>query len=241
MGDLNDFAPAIAHLSDFCCLLVDLPGHGQTQVSEDLDYQMPVTAAAIVELLQQLAIADSLLAGYSMGGRLALYIAVHYPQYFRGVILESASPGLKTQLEHDRRIAKDLKLARSLETEDFAQFISQWYANPLFESFTRHPNYQQAIARRLNNNPLELAKSLRFMGLGMQPSLWNFLPDISLPMLLMVGELDHKFLAINREIVELCPQANLKIVKQTGHNIHFERPQQFAQAIAVFQTGLYSY
>ena len=234
MGDLDDFSPAIAYLSDFCCLLLDLPGHGRTQVNQDLDYQMSATAAALVELLQQLAIADSLLAGYSMGGRLALYLAVHYPQYFRGVVLESASPGLKTQSERDRRIARDLELARSLEKGNLAQFISQWYANPLFESFTRHPNYQQAIARRLNNNPLQLAKSLRLMGLGMQPSLWNFLSDISLPTLLMVGELDHKFVAINRQVVELCPQADLKIIKQTGHNIHFEQPQQFAQAIAVF-------
>lgn len=238
MGDLDDFLPAIAYLSDFCCLLLDLPGHGRTQVNQDLDYQMSATAAALVELLQQLAIADSLLAGYSMGGRLALYLTVHYPQYFRGVILESASPGLKTQSERDRRIARDLELAQRLETGDFPQFISQWYANPLFESFTRHPDYQQAIARRLNNNPLQLAKSLRLMGLGMQPSLWNFLSDISLPILLMVGELDHKFLAINRQVVELCPQADLKIVKQTGHNIHFEQPQQFAQAIAVFQARL---
>ena len=238
MGDLDDFSPAIAYLSDFCCLLLDLPGHGETQVSEDRCYQMPVVAEAIVELLQQLAIADSLLVGYSMGGRLALYLAVDYPQYFRGVILESASPGLKAQPERDRRIARDLELARRLETENLAQFISQWYANPLFESFTRHPDYQQAIARRLNNNPLQLAKSLRFMGLGVQPSLWNCLPDICLPVLLMAGELDHKFLGINREIVELCPPADLKIVKQTGHNTHFERPKQFAQAIALFQARL---
>ena len=236
MGDLDDFASVTDYLTEFCCLLVDLPGHGRTQVRQDLNYQMSLVAEALIKLLNELAIANCLLAGYSMGGRLALYLTVHFPQYFRGVILESASPGLKTQLERDRRIARDLELARRLETEEFPQFVRQWYANPLFKSFTLHPNYQQAIAKRLDNDPLKLAKSLRYMGLGMQPSLWNFLSEIRVPILSIVGEQDPKFVAINREIVELCPLADLIVVEEAGHNVHFEQPEQFARLIVHFQT-----
>ena len=236
MGDLDDFASVTDYLTEFCCLLVDLPGHGRTQVRQDLNYQMSLVAEALIKLLNELAIADCLLAGYSMGGRLALYLTVHFPQYFRGVILESASPGLKTQQERDRRIARDLELARRLETEEFPQFVRQWYANPLFKSFTLHPNYQQAIAKRLDNDPLKLAKSLRYMGLGMQPSLWNFLSEIRVPILSIVGEQDPKFVAINREIVELCPLADLIVVEEAGHNVHFEQPEQFARLIVHFQT-----
>ena len=236
MGDLDDFASVTDYLTEFCCLLVDLPGHGRTQVRQDLNYQMSLVAEALIKLLNELAIANCLLAGYSMGGRLALYLTVHFPQYFRGVILESASPGLKTQQERDRRIARDLELARRLETEEFPQFVRQWYANPLFKSFTLHPNYQQAIAKRLDNDPLKLAKSLRYMGLGMQPSLWNFLSEIRVPILSIVGEQDPKFVAINREIVELCPLADLIVVEEAGHNVHFEQPEQFARLIVHFQT-----
>lgn len=236
MGDLDDFVSAIDYLAEFCCLSVDLPGHGRTQIRQNLNYQMPLVAEALIKLLKELAIADCLLAGYSMGGRLALYLTVHFPQYFRGVILESASPGLKTQQERDRRIARDLELARRLETEEFPQFVRQWYANPLFKSFTLHPNYQQAIAKRLDNDPLKLAKSLRYMGLGMQPSLWNFLSEIRVPILSIVGEQDPKFVAINREIVELCPLADLIVVEEAGHNVHFEQPEQFARLIVHFQT-----
>ena len=237
MGDLHDFASASAYLSEFCCLSIDLPGHGQTQVCQDANYQMPSVAEALIELLNQLAIADCLLVGYSMGGRLALYLTVHFPQYFRGVVLESASPGLKTQPERDRRIARDFKLARRLETEELSQFVRQWYANPLFKSFTLHPNYQQAIARRLRNDPYKLAKSLRYMSLGMQPSLWN-LSEIQVPILSIVGEQDPKFIAINQKVVELCPLANLTVVKDSGHNVHFEQPEKFAQSIAHFKAIL---
>lgn len=211
--------------------MVDLPGHGRTEVSQDHNYRMPQVAAALIALLEQLNIRQCCLVGYSMGGRLALYLAVFFPQYFFKVVLESASPGLNTQLERDRRIAQDLKLARQLESETLAQFICKWYANPLFESFIQHPNYQQAIARRLRNNPLKLAKSLRYMGLGMQPALWNNLAEVKIPLKLVVGELDAKFVAINQQIDDLCSLAQLEIVKNSGHNVHFEQPIGFSNFI----------
>jgi 2-succinyl-6-hydroxy-2,4-cyclohexadiene-1-carboxylate synthase len=87
---------------------------------------------------------------------------------------------------------------------------------------------------RLNNNPLELAKSLRNMSLGRQPSLWHKLYLNKIPLLLLAGDLDKKFIAINREINNLCPNSQLKIIDRAGHNIHFERPQEYAQIIRSF-------
>ena len=259
MGDCRDFSAIVDRLSGFCCLVVDLPDHGQTlvvdlpdrgqtlvvdlpdrgqtQVASNLHYQMDDVARELIELLNELAIEQCWLAGYSMGGRIALYLASYFPQYFRGVILESASPGLKTQGERDRRIIRDLQLARQLES-GLPQFLRQWYANPLFESFTRQPNYPQAIARRLDNNPDKLARSLRSIGLGMQPSLWDLLPQVQPPLLLIVGALDLKFVAIAREIVTICPQASLNIVKNTGHNVHFEQSEKFIKSIEIFISRL---
>ncbi|MGF1589848.1 MAG: 2-succinyl-6-hydroxy-2,4-cyclohexadiene-1-carboxylate synthase [Pleurocapsa sp.] len=234
MGNCQEFLPVINHLSEFCCLVVDLPGHGQTKVGQDANYQMSNTALALISLLEALAIKQCWLVGYSLGGRIALYLTVFFPQYFQAVILESASPGLDTQPERDRRIERDLKLAKQLESMDLAQFLRQWYANPLFFSFVQHPHYQQAIAIRLQNDPLKLAKSLRLIGLGMQPSLWSYLSEIQIPILLIVGALDTKFIAINQQIASLCPQASLKVVQNSGHNIHFEQPAKFVNLIKHF-------
>ena len=231
MGSCHDFSVVIEQLSEFCCLVVDLPGHGRTEVRHDANYQMPPIAKALTALLEQLNIEKCCLVGYSMGGRLALYLGVHFPQYFSKVVLESASPGLKTQPERDRRIAQDLQLIRKLESVELAQFIRQWYANPLFESFVQHPNYCQAIAQRLNNNPFKLAKSLRYMGLGVQPSLWNNLREIQIPLILIVGSLDVKFVTINQNIANSCSSARLNIVENTGHNVHFEQPKKFSDLI----------
>jgi 2-succinyl-6-hydroxy-2,4-cyclohexadiene-1-carboxylate synthase len=234
MGDCHDFAQVITNLGDFCCLSVDLPGHGQTKVQQDSDYQMSNVALALIELLVELNIKQCILVGYSLGGRIALYLAIHFPQYFQRVILESTSPGLSSQLERDRRIVQDSQLAEQLESMDLATFLQQWYSQPLFTSFVQHPNYQAAIARRLTNDPFKLAKSLRFMGLGTQPALWDKLAEIQVPLLLIVGELDPKFVKLNRLMTQNCLQAKLRIVSHTGHNVHFEHPAKFSSLLIYF-------
>lgn len=233
MGSCADFAAVIDLLAPhFCCLTVDLPGHGQTQVTGgDICYRMPETAQALIELLQKLDIQKCSLVGYSMGGRLALYLAIHFPDYFERVILESASPGLKTASAREQRRQQDLKLAQELESLDFPVFLARWYSNPLFNSFKQHPQYQKAIAKRLHNNPGELARSLRNMNTGLQTSLWDKLNSDRVPITLLVGELDRKFVLINTEIAKLNNQIQLKIISQCGHNIHLENHEKFAAAI----------
>jgi 2-succinyl-6-hydroxy-2,4-cyclohexadiene-1-carboxylate synthase len=235
LGNSQDFLAVIDLISpEFCCLVLDLPGHGQTEVKQDINYHLPNLAQALIALLEQLNIQQCFLVGYSLGGRIALYLTICFPQYFLGVVLESASPGLKTQPERDRRIQQDLQLAKQLESQNLADFLQQWYSQPLFSSFAQHPNFQQALIRRLNNNSVKLSKCLRYLGLGRQPSLWSHLKNIQIPLLLVVGELDEKFVAINREIANLCPQANLNIVKNSGHNVHFEKFLEFTKLINCF-------
>ena len=229
MGNGSDFIDVIPLLSTkFYCLTVDLPGHGKTQIKGgDENYKMPNTARELINLLDFLKIDKCYLFGYSMGGRLALYLTVNFPWRFEKVILESASPGLKTEKERKRRIFSDFLLANKLETTDFKEFLLNWYNLPLFQSLSQHPNFEKMLERRLQNNPFELAKSLRNMGTGNQPSLWEKLPEVKIPLLLLVGEMDKKFVAINSEMARLLPVVKMQIIPGSGHNIHLENPQAF--------------
>jgi len=232
MGCGDDFCEVIEFISaQYCCLVIDLPGHGQTEVTQDVCYQMSHTAMGIIKLLDQLEINSCFLAGYSMGGRIALYLKIYFPEYFKAVILESASPGLKTSIERKIRIKKDQLIQKKLKSADMSAFLQQWYSNPLFASFIKHANYHQAIIRRLENNPNKLIKSLEYLGLGKQPSLWHKLGANQVPLLLLAGELDPKFTAINQEMASLCYQARFIIVKKSGHNIHFEQPYFYSRFI----------
>ncbi|HTL88685.1 MAG TPA: 2-succinyl-6-hydroxy-2,4-cyclohexadiene-1-carboxylate synthase [Leptolyngbya sp.] len=230
LGSGADFDSVISQLHDRC-LTLDLPGHGATQFSGE--YTMSKTANAIVDLLNELQIDQVNLVGYSMGARLALYLALNYPNRFPKAAIESGSPGLKTERARLERIQRDRQFANQLEI-DFDQFLINWYNQPLFRSFKAHPQFEQMLKARSRNSPVELARSLREMGTGMQPSLWKRLKIHRNPLLLIAGECDRKFVEINQEMASLCETAELAIAPNAGHNVHFEKLEWYVCQINAF-------
>jgi 2-succinyl-6-hydroxy-2,4-cyclohexadiene-1-carboxylate synthase len=238
LGSSEDFDSVVSLLPHHCCLRIDLPGHGNTQVTGGEDaYAIAPTAAAIIDLLDHLNIPQAYLVGYSMGGRLALYLALHYCDRFPKVLLESASPGLKTEAERVARRDHDVQLAKRLES-DFPKFLADWYDQPLFQSLKHHPGFENMMQKRLKNNPVKLAQSLRAMSTGMQPSLWEKLKYYQKPLLLVVGERDRKFITINQEMVladiAIPSLRSMQIAPSAGHNIHLENPEFIASCIHHF-------
>lgn len=243
MGDRLEFKTAIAVLSEqFYCVAIDLQGHGQTEaIDRDNDhddyYTIQSTANFVIKFLDLLRLERCFLVGYSMGGRVALYLALYFPQYFHRVVLESASAGLRSTKERSDRLAKDRQLAAKLETSDFRLFLENWYQQPIFATLRSHPDFPQLLAHRFHNSPAQLAKSLRNLSTGMQPSLWELLSENEIPLLLIVGDLDLKFVQINRQMQSLCKQAQLEIMPSCGHNIHFENPIVFIEKVQSFLTS----
>jgi 2-succinyl-6-hydroxy-2,4-cyclohexadiene-1-carboxylate synthase len=234
LGSGEDFKPIIEQLSpEFCSLVVDLPGHGKTEICDPASgYEMVAIAEGLIQLIRELNYAPCTLVGYSMGGRLALYLACRFPQYFSGVLLESASPGLATVSERIERQQKDEALAIQLEMGDWRNFIRRWYDQPLFSTLKHHPHFETLIQRRYNNNrPAELARSLRGMGAGSQPSLWEVLPHLELSLTLIVGALDSKFMGINQAMLGCYPSAQFVTIPNCGHMVHFEAPVAFIEAL----------
>jgi 2-succinyl-6-hydroxy-2,4-cyclohexadiene-1-carboxylate synthase len=240
IGKLDEFNEVIKLLgTEFSYVTVDLPGHGKTQVlGTEYYYTIKQTAQGLINLLDYLNITKCFLVGYSMGGRLGLYLTVNFPERFDKVVLESASPGLATEKERLERIQKDeqiaRKLSRSISYADFRVFLLNWYNQPIFGSIKNHPAFDKMLESRLENNPIELAKSLRFMGTGSQPSLWEQLKNLTVPLLLLVGEKDEKFLDINTNMFQICKSAYLKVINNAAHNIHLENTGEFVQSIQEF-------
>jgi 2-succinyl-6-hydroxy-2,4-cyclohexadiene-1-carboxylate synthase len=220
LGCGQDFS-AIAPSTNHYCLLPDLPGHGGSL--EVGDWAIGATAQAVVALLDNLAIAQTTLYGYSMGGRLALYLAVHWPDRFPKVILESASPGLEVNSDRQARIERDRQWIDLIE-QDFSAFLAQWYGQPLFANLVKQAGFREVYKRRRGNDPAGVARSLAAMGLGQQPSLWGDLPKLRSRVTLLVGEQDEKFVAINRRMEGLIPGARLTIAP-AGHTVHMENPE----------------
>ncbi len=175
-----------------------------------------------------------------MGGRIALYLTVHYPRRFSCLILESASPGIADPAARIERRSQDETLARKLselyqDEAGFYEFLAAWYRQPLFNTLAEKPELlQQGIARRIRQNTRALASSLRGLGTGSQPSLWEYLPSVQLPVLLITGDQDPKFTTIATAMASALPRARHERFHACSHNIHEEAPEQFAAVAGRF-------
>lgn len=241
-GRGGNWAELCALLSQrFTTIMLDLPGHGDTESPSGPErYRMERCAEDIATILDRLGFDTTHLMGYSMGGRLALYLALNMQRRFRSLILESASPGLQSIAEREARKASDEALADEIEREGIEAFVNRWEALPLFESQRQLDRAVREKLRegRLKNNPVGLANSLRGMGTGVQPALWERLPELKLPTLLLAGELDTKFAAIAGQMHATIPDSHLKVIPDAGHTIHLEKPSVLAQAVLQFTDSL---
>lgn len=221
-------------------LLADLPGHGRSVDGVgDAAPDLAATVDAVTGALDEAGVGEATWIGYSMGGRVALGAAILRPERVERLVLESASPGLRTSVERVRRRHADEALARRIETEGMEAFVDAWLSAPLFASMRRLPPSVRRTDRlqRLENLEAGLAASLRSMGTGVQPSFWDRLPEIRAPTLLVTGLLDAKFTALGAEMARSIPGARHVIVADAGHRVHLERPRPWLAAIRDFLDG----
>ena len=215
-------------------IAVDLVGHGKTDSPNDVaHYTMENQVELLHELLKVLKVLPFHLVGYSMGGRVALSYAVRYPVDVVSLILESATPGIIDEQQRIERQKSDHALACKIEKEGVEAFIDYWESIPLFASQKQLPVERQAKLRseRQNQQAIGLANSLRMMGTGIMPEVWEDVATLPMQTTLITGELDSKFVNIANEM----QQKNKKMVHITvpsvGHAIHVENPQKFATIV----------
>jgi 2-succinyl-6-hydroxy-2,4-cyclohexadiene-1-carboxylate synthase len=234
MGSRRDWDPVIATLARTRrCLAVDVPGHGETGAPADETLWAPEgCVAALASLLA--AHGGGSVVGYSLGGRLALQLAVERPDAVARAVIISSTPGIAGECGRGLRRNQDERLARLLEREGLERFLEQWYGLPLFEALREHPRFPEVLERRRRNNPRLLARSLRSMGTGSQRSLWADLPGLRTPVLFLAGERDPKFTDIAFDAVARCPAAEAVVVRGRGHALVEEDPEAMALEISGF-------
>ncbi len=192
---------------------------------------MPATLEAVIDDLARVAAGPFTLAGYSMGGRIALHAALALPAGVDRVVLVGASPGIADPQERAARAEADEALAKEILRDGIEPFAERWAANPVL--IGQPAEVQEAVrADRLRNTPEGLARALRGLGTGSLPSLWDRLGDLSAPVDLVVGERDVKFRTLAKEMLCRLPSAKLHLVPGAGHAAHLEAPGAVAEIIA---------
>jgi 2-succinyl-6-hydroxy-2,4-cyclohexadiene-1-carboxylate synthase len=171
-----------------------------------------------------------------MGGRLALGAAVLRRERVAALVLEGASPGLRSAAERAQRRAADDALAAKLEREGLPAFVDHWLAQPLFatQRALGPERLESERRRRLRCDAASLAACLRGLGSGSQPPLWDALEKLGAPALLLSGALDAKFCALAREMAAHLPDARVRELAGCGHAAHLEDPDAWLVAVSRF-------
>ncbi len=232
-------------------ILVDAPGHGESR-HDTADLEEAARLSVEVG-------GDAIYVGYSMGGRVALHAALAEPDRIRALVLIGATAGIDDPAERAARRRADEALADHLsphhapnsggfspgggenppkfgDGDGLEAFLDWWLAQPMFATL---PPAAQHRAARLRNRPEGLAASLWYCGTGTQRPSWDDLAGMSRPTLAIAGAEDPKFTAVAQRLAAaIGPAAATAIIPGAGHSAHLERPDETADAVLAFTTGL---
>jgi 2-succinyl-6-hydroxy-2,4-cyclohexadiene-1-carboxylate synthase len=206
-------------------LALDLRGHG------DARERRPITFAACAADVLAAAPERFALCGYSLGGRIALHVALERPERVERLVLVASTAGIEDPALRAERRAADEKLAAQVQRGTPEAFAERWMRRPLFAGTPPE------AARRwrddlLRNDPVSLADVLRGVGAGAMEPLWDRLRELRMPVTIIAGERDGRYAAIGRRLAAALPDARLLVVPGAGHGLPREAPQAVAAAIA---------
>jgi len=233
--DLDGLAAAFA--AGFEVLVPDLPGHGASagRVLED-GYDFDACLDDLVATLESTGHHRAHWLGYSMGARVALGCAVRHPERVASLVLVGGRAGIEDAGEREARRRADAALAARLETGGIESFVDEWLAQPLFDSQRRLGEAFLAAQRRarLDNDARALAAALRVLGPGAQPPLHEALAGVCVPVLLVAGGLDRKFVQLAHALSRRLPRAEICEIPNAGHAVHLEQPEALDRAVQDF-------
>lgn len=220
-------------------LAVDLPGHGRSAGIALAKSENPWLA--LLDLLDR-SLSNTLhgpfaLVGYSAGGRVAAWWALHgqlsQKLGISALVLESAHPGL-LDVERPARLAQDQQRARDLASHGLTAFVDAWQRLPLFASQLGCDQTTLGKQRRLRlaQTASGLVDHLQTLGNGAMPRLDTLPPRTHLPAIVLSGQLDTAYCALLPRWSQLLPAAQLRVVAGAGHNVHLEAPGPWQHAVA---------
>jgi 2-succinyl-6-hydroxy-2,4-cyclohexadiene-1-carboxylate synthase len=206
-------------------LVPDLRGHGTKAAARPISFDgcvADVLAAAPDEFA---------LCGYSLGGRVAQHVALAAPERVTRLMLVSTTAGIADGDARAARVAEDERLAYELTRMSIEEFADRWMANPLFEATPAEASrwWREDLRR---NDPLALAEVLRTIGGGAMVPLWDRIGALTMPVTIVVGSRDTKFVDYAQHFAQLLPQADVHTIDDAGHGLPRESPRELAALIA---------
>jgi len=224
------FEPLANHLGR-SILAPDLPGHGTTRVTP---VDVPTTIAALTQWLQGVDTPVPVL-GYSMGGRIALSLALDRPSVVDRLIMVSAGPGIEDSYSRAMRTAEDSELAGRIRNGGMNRFVDEWLSAPVTSTASVDEATRSADrAVRAENTPSGLAAAVAGLGQGTFPYLGDRLGKLGMPLLVVSGARDERYTEQSAAMAKAAPNGEHVVIEGAGHNVVLEAPGELAAAVEDF-------
>ena len=215
------FASTVAALAeDHTVVVWDQLGHGRSDAPEDPDaYSVAASLEEMGSLLRRVEAGQAVLLGHSLGGYLSLEFVLAHPDDVRALVLVDTGPGYRSPRGREQWNEMAERYAAGLE----ASGLESLSGSPEL-SAARHPG------------AMGLAHSARRVLPQVDGHVIEALPSITVPTLVVVGELDEAFLAGSRYMAEKIPGAQLAVIAGAGHAPPVTHPGEFNAVVREFLT-----
>ena len=220
---------------DYRVISYDIRGHGDSEQGNE-DFSIKLFVADLLHLMDALKIEKASLCGLSMGGYIALNAIENHPERFEALVLSDtnciADP---PEVKHKR-----LDTIESIKAFGVEKYVDDSILH-LFapESFTTHKDAIQDVKEMiLDTSEESLSKTL--LALSLRKATCNKLPEITMPVLFLVGEEDKITPPEASELMhEKIKNSTLHIISHAGHLSNMENSDEFNKHLKTFFATIY--
>lgn len=240
-GAKEDFTPWLDRLaaSGWHAVAPDLRGHGaSSKPAQETDYSFKIMADDMLGLADALGWQHFVLLGHSMGGMVAQFMACEAPARLDGLILMDTAHGPLRNLDPDL-VDAAVTIVRSQGMDALATILTE-RQGPLETAAHRRlidgqAGYAEFCDRKLRATSPALYASMApaFISAPDRLDSLRALPE-SLPVLVIVGEMDESFLGPSKRMAAGVGEGVLEIIPDAGHCPQFENTQAWWQALSRF-------
>jgi len=227
---------------DFTVYAFDLPGHGESE-NFGYDFNLASTPSLVIGFLRELNIDKPIIIGASLGGLIALYFTIHFPEEVKKIVIISP-PGLGREISWFLRFLTipffgDLLTMSSWEDKGAVNYFCGEHSSASVKEFFKTKKMEKG--RRVTRRAIVriLRKGIHFFK-GQNDAILQTasLPNLKNEILIIWGDLDRVFpVSHAKNAANLLPNSRVCILKGVGHLPHIERPQEFNRVVREFASS----